>query len=75
MVAGLLIPTLFAYFGKKHNPTAALVSMLSGGIFTLILIFTSIEIISDVEPSIFGILISLLTFLLVKSINKGKSHG
>jgi SSS family solute:Na+ symporter len=75
MVAGLLIPTLFAYFGKKHNPTAALVSMLSGGIFTLFLIFTKIEIIPDIDASIFGIIVSLLTFVLVSAINKGKSHG
>jgi len=75
MVAGLLIPTLFAFFGKNHNPTAALVSMLSGGIFTLILIFTRIEIISDVDASIFGIIVSLLTFVLVTAINNRKAHG
>jgi len=38
MVAGLLVPTLGAYFWKKSDPTAAFVSMIGGGILTLILI-------------------------------------
>ncbi|MBN2279820.1 MAG: sodium:solute symporter family protein [Candidatus Marinimicrobia bacterium] len=64
MVGGLLVPTLFAFFGKNHHPTAALLSMLTGGILTLVLIFTQHTFIEGIDESIFGIMASFVTFIL-----------
>lgn len=63
MVAGLFIPTLGAYFWKRSNATAALVSMLCGGGTTLFLIFSRIDTYRDLDPSIYGIGVSLILFV------------
>jgi SSS family solute:Na+ symporter len=67
MVAGLFIPTLFAYFGSKRfqDQTAAISSMLTGGVSALILIFSPIELPYGLDATIFGIFISLATYCLV----------
>jgi solute:Na+ symporter, SSS family len=70
MVSGLFIPTIAAYFLKKHDPTAALLSMIMGGTTTLILISMQIKIIWDLDPSVIGIFVSLITFLIVRAVNK-----
>lgn len=64
MVAGLFIPTLAAYFLKSHNSTAALMSMISGGTITLLLIFTKFNLPFGLDPSVYGIFISLIVFLI-----------
>jgi SSS family solute:Na+ symporter len=74
MVAGLLVPTIFAYFTKNRNSAAALTSMLSGGIFTLILIFSDLTIIPGIDASIFGIVISLAAYLLIAALIKPEKH-
>jgi SSS family solute:Na+ symporter len=71
MVAGLFIPTLGAYFWKKSNPKAAFYSMLSGGILTLYFIFAETKIPFDLDPSVVGIIISAITFLVFTLIIKG----
>lgn len=70
MVAALLVPTLFAYFRKDNSSLAALISMIFGGVFTLILIFAEIEIGFGLDPSFWGILISFLSFVIVSSLDK-----
>lgn len=69
MVAALLVPTLFAYFRKDNSSLAALVSMILGGVFTLILIFGEIKIGFGLDPSFWGILISFLSFVIVSSLD------
>ncbi len=69
MVAGLLVPTMFAYFSKNKDSMAALLSMISGGSFTLFLIFTDFTIIKGVDASVFGIFTSLAVYLVVMFIN------
>ncbi|MEA2077553.1 MAG: sodium:solute symporter family protein [Candidatus Marinimicrobia bacterium] len=70
MVSGLFIPTLGAYFWKKGSSTGAFLGMIFGGGFTLILMilqksghtpqwFTSIGL----DAAIYGILLSLITFI------------
>jgi SSS family solute:Na+ symporter len=67
MVAGLFIPTFMAYFASKkyHDQTASIMSMLTGGVSALILIFTELELPYNLDATIFGILISLLVYLVV----------
>lgn len=70
MVAGLLVPTLFAYFARKPDAEAALFSMLGGGTFTLIIIFSKITLIPGIDASIFGIFISLFIYMAVSFLKK-----
>ncbi|MGD9486531.1 MAG: sodium:solute symporter [Calditrichaceae bacterium] len=62
MVAGLFIPTLGAYFLKKRDSNAALLSMIFGGGSTLILIFSKIKLPLGLDASIYGILIAFVVF-------------
>lgn len=68
MVAGLFIPTLAAYFTKVPNKKAALFSMLSGGTLTLVLIFLKTNLPLGLDPSFWGIMISLIVYLSITII-------
>ena len=70
MVSGLLVPTLIAYFSRKPNPTAAIVSMIGGGGLTLFLIFLTIELPYGLEPTIFGICTSALLYYITYKLVK-----
>lgn len=70
MVAGLLVPTLFAYFSKNKNSTSALSSMLGGGSVTLFLIFSKIKMPFGFDPSIYGIFFSGIIYLTSNKIIK-----
>ncbi len=76
MVSGLLVPTLAAYFWKGSDATAALISMLGGGGLTLYLTFTQTRLPYGLDPSLFGISLSLLLFVGV-SLGCGRevNHG
>ncbi|MEZ4722139.1 MAG: sodium:solute symporter family protein [Flavobacteriales bacterium] len=64
MVSGLFVPILFALYGKKPNANAALAAMISGGIVTLGLTFSSCTLPLGLDPIAFGIVISFLTYLV-----------
>ncbi|MCK5076551.1 MAG: sodium:solute symporter family protein, partial [Calditrichia bacterium] len=73
MVSGLLVPTVWAFFGKRYSPAAAMSSMIFGGGFTLFLIFSKIKMPLELDPSIYGISLSLIIFTLVTfSVSKIK---
>ncbi|MDI9431475.1 MAG: sodium:solute symporter family protein [Planctomycetota bacterium] len=63
MVSGLLVPTLGAYFWKRSRPQAALISMLGGGGLTLYLTFQKTSLPWGLDPSLFGIALSLVLFV------------
>lgn len=65
MVAGLFIPTLAAYFIKKSYPAAALTSMILGGSTAIFIIFGDFNMPFGFDPSLYGILVSLISFVLV----------
>jgi SSS family solute:Na+ symporter len=65
MVGGLFIPTLGAYFWKKSDSTAALAAMITGGTFTLYLIFSNQSMPYNLDASFYGILVSLVTFVSI----------
>ncbi|MBI9071896.1 MAG: sodium:solute symporter family protein [Melioribacteraceae bacterium] len=68
MVGGLFIPTLAAYFSKRPDNKAALLSMLSGGTVTVALIFLNPELPFDLDPSVWGIALSSAVYLSVNII-------
>ena len=71
MVSGLFVPLIAGLFFKKKNPNAALASMLVGGSVTIVLEILKKESILQmpfgVDPNIFGILMSLLTYLIISN--------
>lgn len=71
MVSGLFVPLIAGLFFKKRNPSAAIAAMIVGGSTTISLeILQKEEVLSmpwGVDPNIFGILMSLIVYLLVSN--------
>lgn len=65
MVSGMIIPVLAALFSKRPNSMSALLSMITGGGTTLVLIIANVSLPLGLDANIFGILFSLNTYLLV----------
>lgn len=74
MVSGLLVPTLGACFWKGSRPEAALVSMLGGGGLTLYLTFAKTTLPYGLDPSLFGIVLSLVLFIGVSVAYRRKGQ-
>ncbi len=72
MVSGMIIPVLAALFTRKPNARAALISMITGGTSTLFLIIGNFSLPLGLDPNIFGILFSLLSYLVAKKFQKFK---
>jgi solute:Na+ symporter, SSS family len=71
MVSGLFVPVIGALFLKKASPTAALYAMLLGGGTTITLIIGGWSLPFDLDPNIFGITLSFLSFIFINfTINK-----
>lgn len=70
MVSGLLVPVLATLILKRPSSWAAMVSMVSGGMTTLILIVTEYPLPQSLDANIFGISISLLSFIITQSIDQ-----
>ena len=64
MVSGLLVPTLAGYYYRKSHPTAAFASMIAGGGLTLTLLATNAKLPYNLDASLFGIITSLVVFLV-----------
>lgn len=73
MVAGLLVPTLYMLFHPNPHPTAALIAIFVGGISTLLLKFSGVEIPFKLDPIIPGLLFSWLSFYLSSNFIKKTS--
>ena len=68
MVSGLLVPLIAAMFFNCSNWLAALLSMIIGGITTVILTTFDIPLPFKLDPNIFGIISSLIIFYSVNSL-------
>ncbi|WP_115869110.1 sodium:solute symporter family protein [Marinoscillum furvescens] len=68
MVSGLFVPVLGGLFTRKPNPNAAFWSMLLGGGTTISLILLVEELPLGLDANIFGISISLITFLILNQV-------
>jgi len=70
MVSGLFVPTLGAYFWKRSTSSGALWGMIAGGTATLLLQLGIAGLPPPLaglglDPSVYGILISAVTFVTV----------
>ncbi len=65
MVSGLFIPVLGGLFWKNPKPMAAFWAMLLGGGTTISLVAFDLEMPLGLEPNLFGIVTSLLTFVVL----------
>ena len=74
MVSGLLIPVLGTLVYKNPSSTAAMVSMISGGSLTLILILINIDLPFGLDANFFGITVSAITYLMIQN-KKQKFHA
>ena len=72
MVSGLFIPLLGAFFWKRGSTVAAFWSMLVGGSTTLVLTILSVNLPFGLDPNIFGISASLITFVSLSYLYPGR---
>ncbi|TAH44274.1 MAG: sodium:solute symporter family protein [Bacteroidetes bacterium] len=72
MVSGLLVPLIAAMFFKQTNWKAAIASMLSGGTTTIFLMSIEANLPFGLDANIFGISISLLTFISFSFLTTNK---
>ncbi len=75
MVSGLLVPVIGAFFLKKRTSLAAFWSMLTGGGTTLILTATGASLPFGLDPNIFGITASAITFLSLVALFPPKGNA
>ncbi len=75
MVSGLFVPVLGMLMVKNPSPLAALFAMVFGGLTTLILIISDVELPFGLDENFFGIAISAIIFTAVQLIStKTKSN-
>ncbi|MFO7937291.1 MAG: sodium:solute symporter family protein [Kiritimatiellia bacterium] len=73
MVSGLFIPTLGAFFWKRGTSAGALVAMLGGGIFTLMLMLEIFKLpewmtVESLDFSAYGIVFSAILYFSVSML-------
>lgn len=72
MVSGLFIPVIAALFLKRLSSKAAVFSMIAGGGTTLLLLLLSVNLPFGLDANVFGILASLLVFMITNSLDQEK---
>lgn len=70
MVSGLLVPVVAGLFFGQRNPRAALSSMIIGGAVTAGLTILQVEMPFGLDPNLFGLSLSLVTFCSVTYFEK-----
>lgn len=75
MVAGMLVPVLAMLLSKRKHPAAAFWSMITGGSSTLLItLTTSKEKLFGLDPIVFGLMISGLTYIIISSTTSPKKE-
>lgn len=75
MVSGLLVPLLAAVFVGIKDEKAAVVSMITGGGTTISLIIFAKQLPLGLDANVFGISVSLFSFVIIYSLLKKTKHG
>jgi SSS family solute:Na+ symporter len=76
MVSGLFVPVIGALFLRKASPKAAFWAMLLGGGTTITLIIGGWPLPMELDPNIFGISCSLITFSILNfTTNQAQPEG
>lgn len=73
MVSGLFIPVIMALGRYSKNSTAAIASMISGGVMAAGLSYFKINLWYDLDANVFGIFTSLVVFIAVSRIVPSKN--
>lgn len=73
MVSGLFVPIIAALILKRPSPTAALVAMILGGLTTLILTLSKLDLPLGLDPNIFGITAATISFALVQMFDDNQT--
>src|SRR5690606_886504 len=68
MVSGLLVPVVGAMFLRTRYASAALTSMIVGGTVTIALIIGNVDLPFQLDPNVFGLSASAVSYFLVHSI-------
>jgi solute:Na+ symporter, SSS family len=69
MVSGLFVPVLAGLLLKNASSPAAFWAMLSGGLTTISLIILGLPLPLGLDANIFGITLSIITFIVVNKIH------
>lgn len=72
MVSGLFAPVIGALFMKRASSTAAFWAMLLGGATTITLIIGDWPLPMGLDPNIFGISMSFITFTIINFTSKSR---
>lgn len=74
MVSGLFVPVLGMIFWKKKSETGAVTAMIGGGMITILLGQTDVDLPFGLDPNVFGILASALLFISITIIKSNSNH-
>jgi solute:Na+ symporter, SSS family len=72
MVSGLFVPVIGALFWRKSTPEGAMTAMIAGGCTTIALRYTGLDLPYDLDPNVFGISVSAISFIIVSYITFNK---
>ncbi len=75
LVSGLLVPLVAAMFGGQVSSTAAFWSMLAGGVVTVSLSVSQIQLPLGLDANIYGIAASAFLFVTVNSFTSKTSYA
>jgi solute:Na+ symporter, SSS family len=73
MVSGLFVPVIGALFWQKSTPAGAMTAMIVGGCTTITLRYSGVELPYDLDPNVFGITASAVSFVIVSLLTNKKS--
>ncbi|WP_069130180.1 sodium:solute symporter family protein [Rhodohalobacter halophilus] len=68
MVSGLFVPVIGALFWKRSTPAGAMTAMIVGGFTTIGLRYSGIELPYELDPNVFGITASAISFIAVSLV-------
>ena len=72
MVSGLFVPVIGALFWKKSSPMGALMAMIFGGATTVLLSSLNVKLPYNLDPNVFGIMVSALSFIIFSILSPKK---
>lgn len=72
MVSGLCVPIVAATILKKRYPQPALVSMIVGGVLTISLIISGVDLPMGLDANIFGLSAAAVSYIALHQVYKAK---
>lgn len=75
MVSGLFVPVIGALFWKRSTSAGAMTGMILGGFSTISLRYAGIELPYELDPNVFGISVSAISFIAVSLLTDNNLSG